>query len=166
MAWLALERCQAQLVEWRAKEYTPMSQRGNWKHHHICVLTFRDVNNEEEKNDGEKLMMLRTEYERYKDLWGLNLHYSHLAGPTQNYSKLILTILIQNSSAAKWIIIFSSISCKKDNIICWPAAKKNSPLSCKKEVGAANGAHLLWHINLWPSREGCEGQLKIWICWN
>ena len=39
---------------------------------------------------------MKEEYERYKDLWGLNLHYSHSAGPTQNfseYSDLTSTIL-------------------------------------------------------------------------
>ena len=31
---------------------------------------------------------MKQEYERYKELWGLNLQYSHSAGPTQNYSGL------------------------------------------------------------------------------
>ena len=39
-------------------------------------------------HDEEKLMLMKQEYERYKDLWGLNLHYSHTAGPTKNYSEL------------------------------------------------------------------------------
>ena len=34
-------------------------------------------------------MLLRNEYERYKDLLGLNLQYSHTAGPSHNYSELI-----------------------------------------------------------------------------
>ena len=33
-------------------------------------------------------------------------------------------------------------------------------ISCKKEFGVANGAHLLWHLNLWPSGERREGDLK------
>ena len=33
-------------------------------------------------------MIMKEEYERYKELWGLNLQYSHSAGPTQNYSGL------------------------------------------------------------------------------
>ena len=32
-------------------------------------------------------MIMKEEYERYKELWGLNLQYSHSAGPTQNYSE-------------------------------------------------------------------------------
>ena len=43
--------------------------------------------------DMTKLMLMRQEYERYKDLWGTNLHYSHSAGPTQNYSELKLKTL-------------------------------------------------------------------------
>ena len=39
-----------------------------------------------EKDNG-KFMQLKEEYERYKDLWGLNLQHSHTAGPSQNYSK-------------------------------------------------------------------------------
>ena len=58
-------------------------------------MSIRYINNEvlEEQNDKEKLMIMRTEYERYKDLWGLNLHYSHFAGPTQNYSKYNFTMV-------------------------------------------------------------------------
>ena len=48
----------------------------------------REVNGVEDQGDREKLMLLRTEYERYKDLWGLNVRYSHSAGPTQNYSEI------------------------------------------------------------------------------
>ena len=43
--------------------------------------------NEDQESDGEKLMVMRTEYEKYKDLWGLNIHFSHSAGATKNYSK-------------------------------------------------------------------------------
>ena len=46
------------------------------------------------KNDLGKLTLLKQEYERYKDLWGTNLHYSHSAGPTQNYSELKLKTLL------------------------------------------------------------------------
>ena len=75
-------------MEWHVKEYTPMSQRGSSKTSlQLDILSFRDVNNEEEENDRENLMTMRAEYERYKDLWGLNLHYSHSAGPTKNYSE-------------------------------------------------------------------------------
>ena len=44
--------------------------------------------NEKEQSDREKLSTMKQEYERYKELWGLNLQYSHSAGPTQNYSGL------------------------------------------------------------------------------
>ena len=47
----------------------------------------QQVKGDGDQSDNEKLLLLRTEYERYKDLWGLNIHYSHSAGPTQNYSK-------------------------------------------------------------------------------
>ena len=82
---------------------------------HKYFLSFREVNNKEEQNDKEKLMIMRTEYERYKDLWGLNLHYSHTAGPTQNYSEHNLTF----------------------------AKTYHLLISCKREFGASNGAHIL-----------------------
>ena len=50
----------------------------------------REVTTERKQNDLGKLMLMRQEYERYKDLWGQNIHYSHSAGPTQNYSELKL----------------------------------------------------------------------------
>ena len=50
----------------------------------------REVTTEKQQNDLGKLMLMRQEYERYKDLWGTNLHYSHSAGPTKNYSELML----------------------------------------------------------------------------
>ena len=31
---------------------------------------------------------MREEYERYKDLWGLNIFYNSSAGPAKNYSEL------------------------------------------------------------------------------
>ena len=49
-------------------------------------------------------MTMKQEYERYKDLWGLNLYYSHSAGPTQNFSELesdglfLIVVLAQKKS--------------------------------------------------------------------
>ena len=43
---------------------------------------------EGEQSDEEKLMTIRVEYEKYKELWGLNLQYSHSAGAARNYSRL------------------------------------------------------------------------------
>ena len=57
---------------------------------------------------------MKQEYGRYKDQWGLNLHYSHSAGPTQNYSEL------------------HKVECKIFTFF-----------SREKEPGVANGAHLL-----------------------
>ena len=37
--------------------------------------------------DKEKFMVMTKEYERYKDQWGLNLFYSHSAGPAKNFSE-------------------------------------------------------------------------------
>ena len=66
-------------------------------------LSSREVTTEKQQNDLGKLMLMRQEYERYKDLWGLNLHYSHSAGPTQNYSKYSLRIC-QNLSSAHQLL--------------------------------------------------------------
>ena len=52
----------------------------------IYFIPTRGVTSEE--NQIDELMVMRTEYEKYKDLWGLNIHYSHSAGATQNYSEL------------------------------------------------------------------------------
>ena len=54
------------------------------------MIFHREVTDEQEQGDKEKMMLLKQEYERNKDLWGLNIHYSHSAGPAQNYSELKL----------------------------------------------------------------------------
>ena len=58
----------------------------------IPVFIFsREVMDEEgAQSDNEKLMTIRAEYEKYKELWGLNLQYSHSAGAAKNYSRLIV----------------------------------------------------------------------------
>ena len=76
------------------------------------------MNGAEEQGDREKLLLLRSDYERYKDLWGLNVHYSHSAGPTQNYSEIALKNLFKK----KFLVFFGS---------------------CKEGPGLADGAHLL-----------------------
>ena len=49
----------------------------------------REVTDEKgQQSNKEKLIAMRDEYEKYKELWGLNLHYSHSAGAARNYSKL------------------------------------------------------------------------------
>ena len=53
----------------------------------FLLIFSREGTDEKEQSDAEKLMTMKQEYERYKDLWGLNLYYSHSAGPTQNYSE-------------------------------------------------------------------------------
>ena len=53
----------------------------------FLLIFSREVTDEKEQSDAEKLMTMKQEYERYKDLWGLNIHYSHSAGPTQNYGE-------------------------------------------------------------------------------
>ena len=53
----------------------------------LLKFLFREVA-EMRGHDEEKLLLMKQEYERYKDLWGLNLFYSHTAGPTKNYSEL------------------------------------------------------------------------------
>ena len=54
----------------------------------FLLIFCREETDEKEQSDREKLKTMKQEYERYKDLWGLNLHYSHSAGPTQNFSEL------------------------------------------------------------------------------
>ena len=75
---------------------------------------------------------MKQEYERYKDLWGLNIHYSHSAGPTQNYSELVVSYKIS-------AFLFCSY---------------------ETESGVASGAYILWYLNLWPSGKRCEGDQK------
>ena len=65
-----------------------MLSKGNTTHtRNLLKFVFREVA-EMRGHDEEKLMLMKQEYGRYKDLWGLNLHYSHTAGPTKNYSEL------------------------------------------------------------------------------
>ena len=84
----------------------------------LIVWFFREVNVGEEQGDKEKLLLLRTDYERYKDLWGLNVRYSHSAGPTQNYSEISWKNLLK--------MFFLLFFC-----------------SCKEGPGLADCAHLL-----------------------
>ena len=42
---------------------------------------------EDKQKDKETLVLLRKEYELYKDQWGLNLRYSQEALKSKNYSK-------------------------------------------------------------------------------
>ena len=61
---------------------------------HLPGFTFsREVADEEgEQSNEEKLMAMRAEYEKYKELWGLNLQYSHSARAAENYSELDVSL--------------------------------------------------------------------------
>ena len=67
------------------------------------ILDFRNITEGWKQTDKEKLVVMKKEYERYKDQWGLNLHYSHAAGPVNNFSEFLsqCRILLQYISAAK-----------------------------------------------------------------
>ena len=52
----------------------------------MCI-DFRSTTDESKQSDWEKYAMMTREYERYKDRFGLNLHYSSAAGPAKNFSK-------------------------------------------------------------------------------
>ena len=45
---------------------------------------------EDRQKDKETMALLRKEYELYKDQWGLNLKYSHEAGESKNYCKILV----------------------------------------------------------------------------
>ena len=75
-------------------EYMPMSQKGisfsslDFKHESELIYSSEVTDEEKEQRDREELMLVRAEYEKYKELWGLNLQYSHSAGAAKNYSRL------------------------------------------------------------------------------
>ena len=71
---------------------------------------------EDRQKDKETMALLRKEYELYKDQWGLNLKYSHEAGKSTNYSK----ILINGTIYLHFL-----------------------KLSCQDPLGASSGAYLL-----------------------
>ena len=77
-------------------EYMLMSQKGmsfsslNFKHESELIYSSEVTDEEKEQRDREELMLIRAEYEKYKELWGLNLQYSHSAGAAKNYSRLIV----------------------------------------------------------------------------
>ena len=79
-----------------AMEYMLMSQKGmsfsslNFKHESELIFSSEVTDEEKEQRDREELMLIRAEYEKYKELWGLNLQYSHSAGAAKNYSRLIV----------------------------------------------------------------------------
>ena len=85
---------------------------------------------EDEQRDRDTLAQLRKEYQLYKDLWGLNLKYSHGAGESKNYSKILI-----------FRIIFLRLS-----------------LSCQDSPWAPDGSHLLWQLNIWRSWKGRKGE--------
>ena len=96
LAWIAFEKELPYLVEWLVRDSMLMSPKGK-KHFTHDIFTFifsREVTEEKEQNDeADELMRMKQEYERYKNLWGLNLQYSHSAGPSQNYSELTFDII-------------------------------------------------------------------------
>ena len=57
-----------------------------------CIC-FREVAIEGEEGNREKLVVMMGEYEKYKDLWGQNIEYSHSAGPSLNYSESDISTL-------------------------------------------------------------------------
>ena len=69
------------------------------------LFHYRSLVTEDRQKDKETLALLRKEYELYKDQWGLNLKYSHEAGESKNYSKILVYGLLYFSktflSAAK-----------------------------------------------------------------
>ena len=40
-----------------------------------------------EETHMEKLKLMKKEYERYKEIWGLNIYFNHSAGAAQNFSE-------------------------------------------------------------------------------
>ena len=54
------------------------------------LVCYRVLVPKDKQKDWETLALLRKEYELYKDQWGLNLKYSHEAGESKKYSKILL----------------------------------------------------------------------------
>ena len=61
------------------------------------LFHFRSLVPEDKQNDRETLAVLRKEYELYKDQWGLNLKFSHEAGESKNYSKILARHIISKT---------------------------------------------------------------------
>ena len=56
--------------------------------HCIVSLNFSsELSDDKKETDMEKLTLMKTEYERYKETWGLNIYYNHSAGAAQNFSE-------------------------------------------------------------------------------
>ena len=77
--------------------------------------THRDLLAQDKQKDWETLALLKSEYQLYKDQWGLNLRYSQEAGESENYSKILCNLLNINYSP-----------------------------SCQDTSGISSGAHFLW----------------------
>ena len=88
LAWTVCVRILPLTVKLHAMEYMLMSQKGKSKTEPALTFSREEINEEVEQSDKEKLMAIRAEYEKYKELWGLNLQYSHSAGAANNYSRL------------------------------------------------------------------------------
>ena len=71
----------------------------------------------------EKLTHMKTEYERYKETWGLNIYYNHSAGAAQNFSEyksknytqhIIMFLAAKKSSELQVVhIFFDSSTCDR-----------------------------------------------------
>ena len=61
----------------------------------LTVLYYRSLVTEDKQKDRETLALLRKEYQLYKDQWGLNLKYSHEAGESKNYSKILIFLFLE-----------------------------------------------------------------------
>ena len=46
-----------------------------------------ELRDDEVETIREKLKLMKTEYEDYKEIWGLNIYYSLSAGAAQNFSE-------------------------------------------------------------------------------
>ena len=102
----------------------------------LALIFTREVTDEKEQSDRlEKLITLKQEYERYKDLWGLNLQYSHSSGPAQNYSELTFDIIS--------ILLFFSRLKEADVPNKAEFRSFTFCFSREKEAEFASGAHLL-----------------------
>ena len=82
------------------------------------LFHYRSLVSEGKQKDWETFALLRKEYELYKDQWGLNLKYSHEAGESTNYSKILVYDIIY----LHFLKLF---------------------ISCQDPFGSSSGAYLL-----------------------
>ena len=81
----------------------------------MLAFFLSELSDDKKETHLEKLTLMKAEYERYKETWGLNIYYNHSAGAAQNFSEyksknytqhIIMSLAAKKSSELQLVHIF------------------------------------------------------------